>query len=434
MSGSRPLFRKAALDRLSSPDQLDRLIAITLPLDWLALIALGLLCAAAVLWSVLGDIPTRIPGRGILVSQGGGVIDATTNAPGTLITLHVRPGDHLRKGDLVAELLQPAARQTLEHARAEVTDLRADAARLEAQLARQLAAKQDARDRERASLREVFAGARQRADYNRQALALLQEPASRSLITHQRVQDITQAQQDGEQEMKRVTSDLARLDAADLDDAAHRDDLLTTARAAIVAAERHLAELQDQFDVTSKVVAPADGEVIELKASEGTYLPVGLAVASLQTGAAGLDAVLFIPAEHGKKVRPGMRVLITPATVNRAEQGAMVGQVAAIASFPATAQGMEAVLRNPDLVRAFSRDGLPYAARVALLGGADGRYVWTARVPPDVTITGGTLVSAEVTVAHQHPLALVLPLFGAMGESDGTESDRGGNDGGTAPR
>jgi len=39
---TRPsIFRQAALDRLSSPEQLDRLMQVTLPTGWIALVAPG---------------------------------------------------------------------------------------------------------------------------------------------------------------------------------------------------------------------------------------------------------------------------------------------------------------------------------------------------------------------------------------------------------
>ena len=60
----RNIFRKAALDRLSSPDQLDSLLSVTSPLSWLALLAaLGLL-ALGVVWACLGTITTRVEGQG----------------------------------------------------------------------------------------------------------------------------------------------------------------------------------------------------------------------------------------------------------------------------------------------------------------------------------------------------------------------------------
>ncbi len=65
------IFRAAAIERLSSPEQLDQLVRITRPLDWAALLAIGLALVVAVTWSLVGRIATRAPGEGILISGGG---------------------------------------------------------------------------------------------------------------------------------------------------------------------------------------------------------------------------------------------------------------------------------------------------------------------------------------------------------------------------
>jgi len=49
------LFRKAALERLSSPEQLDKAITVSSPLSWVALIGVTLIIAAAIFWFVQGS-------------------------------------------------------------------------------------------------------------------------------------------------------------------------------------------------------------------------------------------------------------------------------------------------------------------------------------------------------------------------------------------
>ena len=53
------IFRKAALERLSSPEQLDQLMQITNSKGWLALIALAIILGAALVWAIFGRIPTH---------------------------------------------------------------------------------------------------------------------------------------------------------------------------------------------------------------------------------------------------------------------------------------------------------------------------------------------------------------------------------------
>ena len=61
------IFRKEALERLSSPEQLDQLMEIVTPRSWLPLMTLGGLLGMGLLWSFLGRIPVTTTGRAVLV-------------------------------------------------------------------------------------------------------------------------------------------------------------------------------------------------------------------------------------------------------------------------------------------------------------------------------------------------------------------------------
>lgn len=61
------MFRQKALDRLSSPEELDQLMHITSPRLWLALVAVVALLVAGVLWTVFTSIPTTVSAQGALV-------------------------------------------------------------------------------------------------------------------------------------------------------------------------------------------------------------------------------------------------------------------------------------------------------------------------------------------------------------------------------
>ncbi len=64
----KSLFREEAMDKMSSPDELDRLMRITHPKGWLALISLLALVAATVDWGVFGSVPIEVGGdRGVLL-------------------------------------------------------------------------------------------------------------------------------------------------------------------------------------------------------------------------------------------------------------------------------------------------------------------------------------------------------------------------------
>lgn len=73
---SSQVFRQQALDKLNSPDDLNELLTVTSPRSWLLLSAIGLLLAAALLWSLFATIETTVPASGVLgnVERGEAVL------------------------------------------------------------------------------------------------------------------------------------------------------------------------------------------------------------------------------------------------------------------------------------------------------------------------------------------------------------------------
>lgn len=100
---ARSIFRQAALERLSSPEQLDQLMHVTTPRSWLALLALLGLIITVVAWSFSDSIPTQVLGQGILL-RGEQVLRVTAPIDGLVRSVVVRPGDKLEPGQAVAEI------------------------------------------------------------------------------------------------------------------------------------------------------------------------------------------------------------------------------------------------------------------------------------------------------------------------------------------
>lgn len=145
------LFRKSALERLSTPEQLDTLMQVVSPQSWLVLLGLLILVTAGLGWAIFETIPSTLTGQGILIAAtsedapdtqpfiaeiGGRVgrvlvaqgdyvevdqalflIDSgeggeqTINSPfsGLVVNLNVEDGSRIGQGTLLAELL-PIAR------------------------------------------------------------------------------------------------------------------------------------------------------------------------------------------------------------------------------------------------------------------------------------------------------------------------------------
>lgn len=97
------IFRKTALERLSSPDQLDSMLKITTPMSWVGIGAAAALAAAVVAWSFAGSIPTIVSAPGFLVySYNTNTIYSP--ASGYVKEILVQPFDVVEPGTPVVEL------------------------------------------------------------------------------------------------------------------------------------------------------------------------------------------------------------------------------------------------------------------------------------------------------------------------------------------
>ncbi|HEX2915080.1 MAG TPA: HlyD family efflux transporter periplasmic adaptor subunit [Chloroflexia bacterium] len=98
------IFREAALERLATPEQLDKLLQVTDRKGWLALAGIVVLLALALLWSIFGTLPRTLPvNNGILLRQGG-IQEIRSSETGQLITLRIKAGDQLQAGQVIGEL------------------------------------------------------------------------------------------------------------------------------------------------------------------------------------------------------------------------------------------------------------------------------------------------------------------------------------------
>jgi HlyD family secretion protein len=409
---SEKIFREVAIERLSSPEQLDRLIRIASPIGWVSTAAVAMLLAAIVCWGIFGSVPTRVQGQGILVTRGGQLFDAMASAPGTLATV-VPIGTRVQPGDVVATLDDTQTEQDLAHARNVLREQEGELQQVTERFDREIAARRQVDAQQRDNLQQAIAAAEQRRVFYQQALASEAPVVERGFITRRFEQETRQQMEAAEEAGQRARNDLLRLDADELDQRDRRDQEVWRQQEAVNTARRALEELQIRTSRSTQVVSPIAGKVTEIKAAAGTVVAPGKPILSIETAGEGLELALYVPPEQGKTIAPGMEVRIEPATIKKEEFGTLIGRVIDISQFPVSAEGMMAVLQNAQLVTRFSAEGAPYAARVRLVAdpAAPSGYAWAAGHGPPLRLSSGTTADAEVTVRRQRPITLVLPLL-----------------------
>ena len=97
------IFRKSSLDKLSSPEQLDKAITIISPSFWIAALGSLLIIVVALLWSIFGRLPVKVSGTGVYQGDNG-MYTVLAGADGFVENVYFMEGDEIKAGDTIAKL------------------------------------------------------------------------------------------------------------------------------------------------------------------------------------------------------------------------------------------------------------------------------------------------------------------------------------------
>ena len=405
------LFRKEALRRLSSPEELDRSLAVTTSKGWVAVAALLAAAAAVVAWSIEGEVSDYVEARGILLNGGGRIVDAVAAGSGTLVEIAPAAGDAVEKDQLVARIANYEAMERYRGALELVERRKREIADLERADREEDALIDENARRQRERLEQLEQSGRQSVEAARTRLEDHRRLFAENVVTRLTVERSQQAFDRAQRALFDTLRQRDELEARELRRDNERRTRMSDAEARLETAEARAGELETLID-TQRVLAPAAGRVIEIKAAPGAVLAPGASVLSIESGAEELEMLIYLPSIGGKRVAPGMEVLVSPSTARREKYGAMKGVVEEVSAFPASLESIVAMLQNRALAESMTAAGPLYAGRVALVpdpATASG-FAWTSPRASNETITAGTLATAEVKLSGEPPIALVAPL------------------------
>lgn len=409
---AKNLFRKSALDRLSSPEQLDTLMQVTSPLGWAALSAMGGLLVVAFLWSIFGNLPTKVMGQGILI-RGGSVLAVEAGTAGQIVEIEAGPGDMIQKGQVVARIAQTDTLIKLNNARAALADKERQndlQTRRENDIAETgLAASRSERATTEDSIRAL-----QRQVKSLEEVARDQEQLyTQGLLAKGKYLEVKTQLETTRVKLGDTQTELTRITTKQNELENQRQTKANTRTQEIDDLRRDATRLESQLQSTTQVVSAYTGRVIEKSVDRGNLVQSNDPVLILEPDSPQVQAVVFIPPADGKRVKEGMEVRVAPSTVKPEEFGFIVGRVQSISSYPASPIGMKRVLRNDTLVKNLSASNSPIEVVATLENDAqtESGYRWSSSKGPPVKIFSGTLCFSAIVVERRRPIALVIPLL-----------------------
>jgi len=393
----------AAPPRATESDQKD-LMQVTSFQGWVSLAAVGGALVAVIIWSLVGSIPERIEGQGIVV-RGGGLRQIRASGGGTLTKLTLKIADNVADGQMVGEITQvgtsediKSKRQAYEQAQREYEISKAE------------------EDASTAGLRAQISGAeadkrstqlllqKSRDEYNR-----LKESLDKGLVTPKRVE---QAQRDAagfESQINGKDAQIATLNAQ----IRQVQQRLRAKEDAVAKARREFERVGNVSNSLAQVQSTVVGRVVEVKKRVGDLVQDGDVVATVEPPGAGIEPIVYINSGNGKRIKPGMEAQVSPLTVRKEDYGFMKAKIGVVGEYPVTQEAVKAVTGNDQQVQELLAQGTKIEIHAVLQADpkAPSGYAWSTSGGPPFQIDGGTRVTVAVVVARKPPISYVLPIF-----------------------
>ncbi len=466
------IFRQQALDRLSSPEGLDRLIQVVSPKDWLPLGGLLVFGVLALFWSVFGKIPITVTGKGVLINPRR-VVQLQSPISGELKAVNIRDGQCVNQDEILAIIDPSDKKQQLQQQRdklsqltqqiAKTTLLRKQKTKLEIATitAESTILKQKLKDAQKLTPRLQKDGLNSIAQQHRSLQQSLKDAEELTPVLQQRVtkqrelqrlgaisqERVLQAEQQYRQSRQQIAEIQAQLQQLRLEETElqqkyrenlnnitqintelekldsrskqlEQDNLEANNREQnqIQEVEQAIARLQKEVADKSIIKSSHAGCMVEITATVGQYVNPGTRLGNLQTGkeAREMMSVTYFAVEDGKQIRPGMPISITPDMVKRTRFGGILGAITEVSPFPVTSEGATSVVGNPEIVQQLMGEGggkIEAIAQLKLDSKTFSGYSWSSSKGPELEISPGTTTTVRVTVEERSPISFVLPIL-----------------------
>lgn len=414
----KKIFREVALERLSSPDQLDQAMRVTSPYQWLALLACCGIIVVVILWGIFGLVPFKVEAKGILIKSGG-VAKILSGSKGQITTLYIEKDEFVNKGQILARVDQTELVDSLNLARKKLEELERQLWIRKRLGSRKATKESESRDMDHRSLEK-------QVEVNQENIRNLigqikkqEKLVKEGLITKKKLDDTLQALDETEIDIEKRVAEIKQLEAKNIEDQIVDKTQSFKLDREIEEMKRQIFSVELKLDLLSKVVSPFTGRVVDIQTSIGDLVHPGDQLMTLERSGndvQDLELVLYVSPMDGKKVESNMLVQVAPSTVRREEYGYMLGMVTSVSTYPSSRKSMMQVLNNEQLVEMFSKTYAPVAIYANLIPApkteqSPSGYKWSSSNGPPLELSTGTLCSASITIQRKRPISFVMPGF-----------------------
>jgi HlyD family secretion protein len=437
----------------------------------LRLFPVGVLLIAFALWGVFGKIPNRAEGRaGILIPRSSVAIQPREG--GRVLALNIRPGDSVKKGQVLATMEFPELETELQDKRNRLADLKAQNRQIgSVQTNRSQLNTSTVEQKRQANLRQIESLQVQLASNQSQREAFLnhlkylrdfkastderlsayndlakegavprigfqsyffqsnQQEVANSVNETQVALDRLKGEDEGlRAQMQALTATNEALTTekrgVDLEDTVSN----VTRYNAIADQQRDINTLQTTIRANSQIVSLYSGTVEEISINSGEVVPLSGRIGRLAVNNPNtkVNVVALFKVGDAKQLAPGMAVEVIPDLYPRERYGGIVAKVIQVAQQPVTASELSNLVGSQDLAEKLllgrdkdDRDKpIPINAsvtKVTLELQTDSRtpsgFKWTEGKGAPRAITDGTTADVKAVIEERSLFSYLTPAF-----------------------
>lgn len=443
------IFNKSSLESLSSPDQIDRLVKVTPLPFWLFICGGAFIVVVAFIWSLVGYVSYTENAMGVYLPQGQSY-SLTTVQAGIVDTVYVQNGDKIQEGDAIFSIDTKSAEDALD----DLCERRATLEGITISSSGDVA-NEDTVDLINIKIQmgnvgiEVNQISETIKEYKknlRETESELKYAEKKLLSAQETYDDVYEKYTKGDATQLELTVAQRKLTEAQNNYNSLYSELKTLKqqissatvqnKSATVELDNQKNSLVKQFNATKKgkldaldkaiesqektvedgkVRTTMSGSILNLNVAPGAAIGQGEEYMTVRQISANDEDIIqcYISIQTGKSIKPGMKVIVYPTNVNRQEYGHMEATVVFVDDYVTTQLELKQALGNDSLVAAFSQQGPLIGIKCQLKEDSEtvSGYYWSSKKGAQLTLTEGTLVSADVVVEESHPISKLIPYI-----------------------
>lgn len=424
------IYRKASIEKLSSPEKLDKMVKLVSPKTLLSVIFILVIIISVITWGFLGTIPTKITGTGVIISDGG-THKILSNHEGRITEISVEPGDFVEVGDVIGWVENKGDLDFLNKLIASREILLAD-------ITMKVTSEIDIKEVEIRKLNELLDESESIITSYENDVDLAEEnynfwnekySSNKSLFENgilcESLLRETELSKNNsyvnllslEAEFKQTQANISdskesiaqiTIEIIDLNNMEINDIQLKNIEEEIEIYKAKIADV--------KIISHLQGKVTENHLNKYDLVHIGdpvISVLEISESYMEDSIVAFVPIAQGQRVKAGMTINVYPVVYNKQEYGHMKAIVVEVSDFAISKEELQVKLGNDALVQQFLVMGALTEIKANLIIDKEtvSEYYWSSKNGRTVEIPENAICQLSITLSEKKPIELVIPYL-----------------------